>query len=273
MKKFGIMPQETMLYGHTVPKNAIYGRIAFTYDRRIKIGERFVTDKKGKMVFDKDGRPKVHNLYKTVPTKTGCVYSWEFFGTYRHKNSDLSLEVWILYDNSRKWQHVHLGDTQFTSMLQDFLLAKMKEWSANGHDFGMMADKFEQRIVGQPKRKDVQTVYMYRGNPKCWALNPNYITDNIIIDPPHSKTNMSKLHPLVESKPVVAGIGWEYDDSKAVHPTNSGFIHNEDGTITTRNGEQVKTTLPYEYTAKPNKVVENKNKNRKPARAGYHYAG
>ena len=83
---------------------------------------------------------------------------------------------------------------------------------------------------------------------------------------------MSKLHPLVESKPVVAGIGWEYNDSKAVHPTNSGFIHNEDGTIATRNGEQVKTTLPYEYTA-PNKVVENKNKNRKPARAGYHYAG
>ena len=197
MKKFRVMPQETILYGHLIPQNAIYGKIAFTYDRKVKIGERFITDKKGKMVFDKDGKPKIRNLYKIVPTKTGCIYSWEWFKTFTHKDHKESLEVWILYDNASKWQCVHLGDTHFTCMLQDFLLGKVKEWKNNGYIFAR-----PQKIVGQPKRRDVQKSYMHRGNPKSWALNPNYITDNIIIDPPRSKTNMDKLHPLNE-RPIV----------------------------------------------------------------------
>ena len=197
MKKFGIMPQETILYGHLVPKNAIYGRIAFEYDRKIKIGERFITDKKGKMVFDKDGKPKVRNLYKTVPTKTGCVYSYEWFKTFKHKDCKESLAVWVLYDNSSNWQCIHLGDTQFTRLLQDFILKKVKEWENNGYVFAR-----PQKIVGQPYRREVQKSYMCHANPKCWALNSNYITDNIIIDTPRPKSNMDKLH-LLDERPMV----------------------------------------------------------------------
>ena len=263
MKKFGVMPQETILYGHLVPQNAIYGKIAFTYDRKIKIGERFITDKKGKMVFDKDGKPKIRNLYKTVLTKTGCVYSWEWFKTFTHKDHKESLEVWILYDNASKWQCVHLGDTHFTCMLQDFLLEKVKEWENNGYVFAR-----PQKIVGQPKRRDVQKSYMHRGNPKSWALNPNYITDNIIIDPPHHKTNMDKLHPLNErpvySSTIKSKSPEQYvkytrtiimtdekgettkrvikiKDTVCNNPSNDGYIRNADGKVTTRDGKTIKT--------------------------------
>ena len=202
MKKFGVMPQETLLYGHIVPKNAIYGRIAFTYDRRIKTGEYFVTDKKGNRILDKKtGEFKTRNTYKTIPTKTGCVYSWEYFGYFKHPDAKLSLEIWILYDNAKKWQCVHLGATQFERLLQDFLLTKMQEWTANGYNFGVMSDKIRTHIIGQPHRKEVQKDYLYHGNPRSWALNPNYITDNIIIDTTKPKTNMNKLHPI-NDKPI-----------------------------------------------------------------------
>lgn len=268
MKIFNRAIHQQIIHGHVIPCGAFYGKVHLKYEKRTPLEKRIVRDKNGNIIFTKDGLPKTRIRWRIEQCADTVYYSVETL----HK-MDGNFIAYIAYENNGEklhWCKRALGECVATRELNNFITKKVNEYLTANHTTWKalvihtphVADL---RDCNLPKRKEAQKQYIYRGIP---MRNP----DDTDVKPrmPIVKTNMDKLHPIDE-RPVIKVETRSYDDSKVVHPTNSGYIRNEDGTVTTRNGDNVKTALPYEYTAKPNKVVENKN--RKPARVGYHYAG
>lgn len=124
MKQISVAKNQQIIFNHVIPTGSVYGKFTYTYDRRVKTGYKFVTDKNGKQIFNKNGTPKIRILYKEVPTKNTVVYSVESFHTFGSGNH---MFAWVLYENSNNWREMPLGDTPTTKALETLVRNYVKE--------------------------------------------------------------------------------------------------------------------------------------------------
>lgn len=271
MKKISVCKNQQIIFGHVVPTGAIYGKFTYNYVRRIVTGYTFVHDKNNRQIFNKNGTPKMRAIIKEVPTTNTLIYSVESFLDYTFKKGDKRryLYAWVLFDNGKKWQEIAIGTTPVTQELEK-----------------MVRDYIKEHELKEPKRPHVKTKNIESLAPKFREANQfdpvfrmrpentNTINEELKFNTHCSAaSNLKKCHSY-DDRPIVRVKSRNYDDSKVVHPENGGYIRNENGTITTRNGEKVEITVNAKpcHESKPKTVIVN-NKNRKPAKAGYHYAG
>lgn len=278
MKKFNILANQQRICGRIMPTNAIYGALTLKYTRKVPLEKYRVTDKNGHLVFNADGTEKTAWKTRRENCAEKIVYSIETTKMYRDNMGVSHFIVQLGRKNKNGdiiWHEHVLGDCALTRELEKFLTVKIVAsglWSQWDKYEIAEVKLSERRAIHNivPKRKNAQNDYLYKGQ-FGYAVNPNIINENVKARTPIVHGNMDKLHPIDE-RPIVRVKTHSYDDSKVVHPENDGYIRHENGDITTRNGDKVEVAIKTKpcHESKP-KIVSTKT--RKPARAGYHYAG
>lgn len=262
MKAITTCKNQQIIFGHVVPTGAVYGKFTYSYDRHVKTGYKFITDKDGNKIFNKNGTPKMRILYKEVPTKNTVVYSVESFHTFGSGNH---MFAWILYENSNNWREIPLGDTPTTKALEKMVCDYIKE-----HDLKEPAEP-------HVKTKNIRTIApkFRQANQfdPVFRMRPEYsgtINEEVRPRMPIVHTNMDKLHPL-DDRPIYTPknnnrgktetfekycrttfitIGTKTEkvvtpikDTVCNNPANDGYIRHADGTVTTRDGKTIKTGI------------------------------
>ena len=137
MKAFSRMTCQQIINNHVVPTGAFYGKINLKYTRSIKIGESYVTDEKGYLVFNKNGSPKQVYQYKSENCEQLLYYSLETTKTYKDDKNNNWFTVWIAFENNDnlpvRWHEETLGGNALTRELQRFLSKKITQYLINNN--------------------------------------------------------------------------------------------------------------------------------------------
>ena len=128
MKQFNIAKNQQIVFGHIFPKNAFYGKFTLNWETTIKTGIKVVKDKKGHTRYNKNGMPIIRNQYKTTKMHNSCVYCVESLQAFKHKDT-LCLGAYVLFENAKTWQYIHLGGSKFLDELNKFIVKNILEYS------------------------------------------------------------------------------------------------------------------------------------------------
>lgn len=240
MKTFNIAQNQQIVFGHIIPKNAIYGKYVYegTYKKFDGMFET-VKDKNGKVVFTKSGVPKMRKVYKKVAFKNTVVYSLEDFKEYK-RNKTTFFQIYILKEDGKHWTLANTDDNATLQALYLYIKGMMKKVGK----LEIPQKPFVKGVhdkVAMPTRREVQKDYLYKGG-YGYAINTNIINEDVKPKMPIVHSNMGKCHPI-NDKPVYNGKHKDNRIDTSNNPTNGGYIHHEDGTITRRNGKKVIVTL------------------------------
>lgn len=128
MKQFNIVKNQQIVFGHIFPKNAFYGKFTLNWEKIEKIGMRVVKDKNGHTRYNKNGMPIIRNQYKTTKMHNSCIYCVESLQAFKHKDR-ICLGAYVLFENAKTWQYMHLGGTKFLNELNRFIAKNILEYS------------------------------------------------------------------------------------------------------------------------------------------------
>lgn len=223
MKQFNIAKNQQIVFGHIFPKNAFYGKFTLNWEKIEKTGIKVVKDKKGHTRYNKNGMPIIRNQYKTTKMHNSCVYCVESLQAFKHKDA-LCLGAYVLFENSSKWQYVHLGGTKFLDELNKFIVKNILEYS---HEVGVelihLHTAIEEPCINGnklfvPKRRSVQKEYIFRGYG--YALRSDIINENVKPRVPIVHTNLDKCKDTAQHERYTSPYQWEYGQK----PKKSGNI-------------------------------------------------
>lgn len=199
MKQFNIVKNQQIVFGHIIPKNAIYGKFTYNgvYKKPVDGAFETVKNKHGKVVFTKDGMPKMRQVYKLVPFKNTVIYSLEDFKEYRRSNNKFC-QIYILYADSQKWTLANTDDNATLEKLYEFIKNRLKD---QGQYLRLLKSPEKPCINGNaitmPKRRNLQKDYLYRGIP---MKNPDD-TDVKFNTHCSGSSNLKACHPI-DDRPV-----------------------------------------------------------------------
>ena len=241
MKVFNIAQNQQIIFGRVIPKNAIYGKYTHkgVYNKKLDGVFETVKNKYGEIVFNKNGIPKVKQVYKKVPFENTVVYCLENFKEYRRKDSGF-FQIYILNKSANYWKLAETDDNATLQALYLYLKNMMKKVGKLEKPEEPFVKGVHDRVA-LPTRREVQKDYTYKGQ-FGYAVNPNVINENVKPKMPIIHSNMDKCHPI-NDKPVYNGKHKNDKIDTSNNPANGGYIHHEDGIITCRNGKKVIVTL------------------------------
>lgn len=226
MKQFNIAKNQQIVFGHIIPKNAIYGKFTYNWEYKKITGQSVVKDKNGNVRYNKNGMPKIKTHYKVEKRRNSCVYCLESIKTFRHKDTTC-LGAYVLYENANKWQYVHLGGTVFLNALNEHIEKCLLEYTYNNCvSIAEMDEKIATPFVKgvddkitKPVRKNVQKEYLYRGYG--YALRGDIINENVKPRTPIIHTNLKACKDITPKHERYASpYTWEYGKT----PKRSGNI-------------------------------------------------
>lgn len=214
MKKILVCKNQQIIFGHIVPTGAVYGKVTVSFDRRIKTGVKFITDKDGRQIFNANGTPKMRVLYKEVPTKNTLIYSVESFKT--HKFGDKHhLMAYVLFENGKKWHEIALGDTPITKALEKMVCDYIKEHALSEPTRPHV--KTNIRTLTPKFRQANQFDNVFRMRPE----NTHAINEELRPHTPIVHTNLDKCKTdTVQHERYASPYQWEYGST----PKKSGNI-------------------------------------------------
>lgn len=204
MKQFNIVKNQQIVFGHIFPKNAFYGKFTLNWEKTEKIGMKVVKDKNGHTRFNKNGMPIIRNQYKTTKMHNSCVYCVESLQAFKHKDR-ICLGAYVLFENAKTWQYMHLGGTKFLDELNKFIVKNILEYS---HSIGVELIRLHTAIE-EPCINGSKITKPHRRHENkfdnVFRMRPDYsgtINEEVRPRMPMVHTNMDKLHPLDE-RPMV----------------------------------------------------------------------
>lgn len=213
MKKISICKNQQIIFGHVIPTGAVYGKFTYAYNRRVITGYTFVTDKNNRRIFNKNGTPKMRAIIKEVPTKNTVVYSVESFHTFGSGNH---MFAWVLYENSRNWREIPLGDTPTTNALERMVRDYIKEHTLSEPAEAHVKTR-NTRVLAPNFRQANQFDSVFRMRPE----NVHAINENVKPRMPIVHTNMDKLKGNApQHEKYASPYQWEYGST----PKKSGNI-------------------------------------------------
>ena len=217
MKKINVAKNQQIIFNHIVPTGAVYGKVTVSFDRRIKTGYKFIYDKNGVQMFNKNGTPKIKVTWKTVPTKTTVIYSVESFLDYSFKGEkDRHMYAWILFENGSKWTEVALCGTPVYQSIETIVREYIEK---NGLKEPKMAHvKTKNTRALAPKfRQANQFDNVFRMRPE----NTHAINEELRPHTPIVHTNLDKCKTdTVQHERYASPYQWEYGST----PKKSGNI-------------------------------------------------
>lgn len=213
MKKISVCKNQQIIFGHIIPTGAVYGKFTYAYDRRIVTGYTFVTDKNNRRIFNKNGTPKMRPVIKEVPTKNTVVYSVESFHTFGSGNH---IFAWVLYENSRNWREIPLGDTPTTKALEKMVCDYIKEYALSEPAEPHVKTR-NTRVLTPNFRQANQFDSVFRMRPE----NVHTINENVKPRVSVVHTNLNKCKTdVVQHEKYTSPYQWEYGKT----PKRSGNI-------------------------------------------------
>lgn len=217
MKKISVCKNQQIIFGHIVPTGAVYGKFTYTYDRRVITGYKFVTDKNGKQIFNKNGTPKMRPIIKEVPTKNTVTYSVESFIDYSFKGEkSRHLYAYVLFDNANKWTEIVLGTTPVTQELEKMVREYIKEHELKEPKIAHVKTK-NTRVLAPKFRQANKFDNVFR-------MRPDYsgtINEELRPRTPIVHTNLDKCkQDAPQHEKYASPYQWEYGAS----PKKSGNI-------------------------------------------------
>lgn len=207
MKQFNIAKNQQIVFGKIIPKNAIYGKFSLNWEYKTKVGFKVVKDKRGNTRFNKNGMPIVRNKYKIEQLHNSCVYCLESLETFHHTDA-FCLGAYVLFENAKTWQYMHLGGSYFLNELNKFIAKNILEYSrSTGIEIIRIHTAIEEPCINgskiaKPKRRNVPTEYIFRGYG--YAIRSDIINEDVTFNAHCSAaSNLKKCHP-VDERPIVA---------------------------------------------------------------------
>lgn len=216
MKKISVCKNQQIIFNHVVPTGAVYGKVTVSFDRHIKTGVKFVTDKNGRQIFNANGTPKMKVLYKEVPTKTTVIYSVESFLSYTFKGEkDRHMYAWVLFEGASKWTEVALCGTPVYKSIETMVRDYIKEHALKEPKIASVKPK---NCAGTPKRREANKF------DNVFRMRPDYsgtINEEVRPRMPIVHTNMDKCKgDYVQHERYASPYQWEYGAT----PKKSGNI-------------------------------------------------
>lgn len=278
MKNFTVMKkQPQIIKGHIIPVGSFYGFINLKFSRKVPLKKYTVTDKDGYIVFNEDGTEKTAWTYRLTQCEQPLYYSVETTETYKDDKGREHLIAYIAYDDNSdiyRWHKTVLGGTALTKQLENFILLRINNWLAanNSTWFDHIIEEpkinVDKHLLKQvrPHVKRAQSTFIYKGRP----LNEYDECVPVRERQPIIHTNIGKMHPVderpvyssrVKSKSAPQYVKYtrtivtidengksekhvaQIKDTVCSNPANGGYIRNENGTVTTRDGKTVKTRI------------------------------
>ena len=198
--------------------------LCLNWENHIKTGIKVVKDKNGHTRYNKNGMPIIRKKYKTEKMHNSCVYMVDSLETFRHTDA-FCLGAYVLFENSSKWQYVHLGGTKFFDELNKFIVRNVLEYSRNNHiEIIRIHTAIEEPCINGnklfvPKRRGVQKEYIFRGYG--YAIRSDIINEDVKPRIPIVHTNLDKCKAnTTQHERYASPYQWEYGST----PKKSGNI-------------------------------------------------
>lgn len=224
MKQFNIAKNQQIVFGRIIPKNAIYGKFSLDWEHKTKVGYKVIKDKAGNTRFNKNGMPMIRNKYKTEQFHNSCIYCVESLETFHHTDA-FCLGAYVLFENAKTWQYIHLGGTKFLNELNRFIAKNILEYSrSTGIEIIRIHTAIEEPCIGdnrinKPKRRNVSTEYIFRGYG--YAIRSDIINEDVKPSIAIVHTNLDKCKAdTVTHERYASPYQWEYGQK----PKHSGNI-------------------------------------------------